>query len=50
MNKKDRAIIGFIVGAVVTAALNKAIDKEADALGIPHVVVGLIVATLANSL
>jgi hypothetical protein len=50
VNKKDRAIIGFIAGTIVTAALNKAIDEEADTLGVPHVVAGLIAAAIANSL
>jgi hypothetical protein len=50
MSKKDRAVVAFVVGTVVSAIVNKALDKEADALGVPHVVVGLVVAVIAHEL
>lgn len=50
MSKKERAVVGFVAGVVVSAVVTKALDKEADALGVPHILVGLIVATVAHEL
>jgi hypothetical protein len=50
MSKKDRALIGFLAGLFVSAVVTKALDEEADALGVPHIVVGLLVAAVAHEL
>jgi hypothetical protein len=50
MSKKERALAAFVVGTIVTSMVNKALDKEADALGVPHVLVGLVFAVAAHEL
>jgi hypothetical protein len=50
VTKQQRAVVGFIGGVMATTALTKAIDRDAEALGIPHVVVGLLVSFFAHEL
>jgi hypothetical protein len=50
MDRKDRAVVGFLAGVFFTALVTKALDEEADALGVPHIVVGVLVAAVAHEL
>jgi phage-related holin len=50
MTNKERAVVAFFATTVISAAITKTLDKEADAVGVPHVLVSLLVAALAHEM
>jgi hypothetical protein len=50
MAPTDRALAGFVVGVIGLAALQNYTNRQASALGLPHVVAGLCVAAIAHEL
>jgi len=48
MSKQEKAAIGFVSGVIGLVVLQSFVGKEAKALGLPHVVVGAIVAIAAH--
>ena len=50
MDKKEKAVVGFLAGVVICAIVSKALDKDADAIGVPHIAVSLLVAAVAHEM
>jgi hypothetical protein len=50
MSRQERAFIGFLLGAAGLAALQGYTNRQAAALGIPHVIAGLLVAAMAHEI
>ena len=47
-SKQQKAAIGFAGGVLGLAALQAFVGREAKTLGVPHVLVGVLVAVLAH--
>jgi hypothetical protein len=48
MSAQEKAVVGFVAGAVGLVVLQSYTTRQASALGLPHVAVGLITAVIAH--